>query len=190
MRVHCKISSVCNSSSEVKWRGGILWCLNGRACCFLFPVGASQLLVVSEHQWLTLHMCNKGIPCWGHVNKQCVIQQRVVTYISATLMFTSVTGLYTKEIGIVYWCWSRYIQLFKVAVNFLQVTVTIALASSAVNGSQLNSGSDICCTYASGHIFGGLSESFLSLQPSVCTLIPIYIFLPSTWLTVYSVMYV
>ena len=60
-------------------------------------------------------------------------------------------------------CWSRYSKLFKIAVNFLQVTVTvtIALASSAVNGSQLISGSDICCTYASGHIFGGLSESFL-----------------------------
>ena len=47
-------SSVCNPSSEVKWSGDILRCLNGRACCFLFPVGGGRLLVVSEYQWLTL----------------------------------------------------------------------------------------------------------------------------------------
>ena len=90
--------------------------------------------------------------------------------------FMSATGLYTKEIGIAYWCWSRYIKRFKVAVNFLQVTVTIALASSAVNGSQLNSGSDICCTYARGHIFGGLSESFLSLA-AICVHFNTYIYI-------------
>ena len=34
-----KYSSVCNSSSEVNWSGGMLWCLNGRVCCFLLGGG-------------------------------------------------------------------------------------------------------------------------------------------------------
>ena len=116
-------------------------------------------------------MYNKGIPCWGHINKQCVIQQRVVTYINATLTFMCYTYAYVCNWPIYQGnrhsllCWSRYSKFFKAAVNFFQVTVTvtIALASSAVNDSKLNLGSDICCTYACGHIFGGLSESFLSL---------------------------
>ena len=38
-----KYSSVCNSSSEVNWSGGMLWCLNGRVCCFL--LGGQPIIV-------------------------------------------------------------------------------------------------------------------------------------------------
>ena len=49
-----KYSSACYSSSKLQWSGGILRYLNGMDCYLLFPVVSVQLLMVSEHRWLTL----------------------------------------------------------------------------------------------------------------------------------------